>query len=144
MHAALASRPATPDFPSRDATADELAGWRSGAERQLIAAIEVLDAATRPRLSALSAHLAARFEALSGANAARVNRIHGDYHLGQLLRTEDDFVVIDFEGEPAAAQAAHRRRRRDLAGMLRSLDYAAHGAWGPGCGRSRTLAGGRP
>ena len=67
-------------------------------------------------------------------NAAKI-RIHGDYHLGQVLYTGKDFVILDFEGEPARALSERKLKRsalRDVAGMMRSFQYAAYSAlWQP-------------
>jgi len=71
-----------------------------------------------------------RFRALVGTRiAANRIRTHGDFHLGQVLYTGSDFVITDFEGEPARALSERRLKRsalRDVAGMIRSFHYAAY------------------
>jgi maltose alpha-D-glucosyltransferase/alpha-amylase len=64
------------------------------------------------------------------SNAAKI-RIHGDYHLGQILYTGKDFIILDFEGEPARALNERKQKRsalRDVAGMMRSFQYADYSA----------------
>jgi len=71
----------------------------------------------------------ARFREVLALNMTGMRiRCHGDFHLGQVLFTGKDFVIIDFEGEPARPLSERRMKRsplRDVAGMLRSFDYAA-------------------
>jgi trehalose synthase-fused probable maltokinase len=123
LHAALASDGADPDFAPEPIGREDVARWAADIRRDVEAA-DVLAPGDTSR-DAVERTLAS-LEALVGTVKIRS---HGDYHLGQVLKTEDGFAVIDFEGEPARPLAERRARQsalRDVAGMLRSLDYAAH------------------
>jgi maltose alpha-D-glucosyltransferase/alpha-amylase len=84
------------------------------------------------RLRAKKRDLSRRVDRLLTARlGGRLMRVHGDYHLGQVLYTGRDFYIVDFEGEPARSRSDRERLRSplaDIAGMLRSFHYAAFGA----------------
>ena len=99
--------------------------------------MERLDAAVGavPQLAGYRAAAARRFTSLAGQPLI-MQRVHGDLHLGQALRTPADWLLIDFEGEPGSVSSQRRQPDsplRDVAGMLRSFDYAGCGDRGEFC-----------
>jgi maltose alpha-D-glucosyltransferase/alpha-amylase len=99
------------------------------------------------RLIDRRAEVIARTRAAAAAvpGTLRTSRIHGDYHLGQVLLGEEDFTIVDFEGEPTRTIEERRRHQspmKDIAGMLRSFHYAAGAAVVSRAGTAATPAGG--
>lgn len=138
LHLALASRADEPDFAPEPVTESDLATWKRTTTAELRAIAADLAARARdlpPTVREIIAAIldreaellgrAAGFQALAGTVKTR---IHGDYHLGQLLRTpDDDWMLLDFEGEPARTIAERRAKTapmKDVADMLRSFGYA--------------------
>jgi maltose alpha-D-glucosyltransferase/alpha-amylase len=142
LHAALASREDLPDFRPEPVTPDDIARWREEvaaqartvfaelrrrrsemrpADQALIAALLELEGSTGQRLAALLP---------DDIDALKI-RHHGDLHLGQKLWVKDDVFILDFEGEPRRPIAERRRKgmaARDVAGVIRSIDYSATAA----------------
>jgi maltokinase len=96
--------------------------------QQLVARVEAAVQVV-PDLAPYEAALREVYAEVAGrTEPVAVQRVHGDYHLGQVLRTADGWILLDFEGEPArplAERTALMSPLRDVAGMLRSYDYAA-------------------
>jgi maltokinase len=111
-------------LPSRVADEDEHLATAKQMHERLDAALAVV-----PELAEFADGLRAQYDALAGLRTSiPVQRIHGDFHLGQALRVDDGWKIIDFEGEPArplSERVMLMSPLRDVAGMLRSFDYAA-------------------
>lgn len=132
MHAALSDDRGVPEFAPREATRAELRAWARNAQRQLVRAVDVTPGEAgrflHDRAAAIAAELTI-FEALPTTPV--LARVHGDYHLGQVLIAADGFRIVDFEGEPSRVleeRRAHGSPLRDVACMLRSLDHVGRSA----------------
>jgi maltose alpha-D-glucosyltransferase/alpha-amylase len=139
LHSVLAAPADDPDFAPEVADKGVLTSWAEAVIEQMDSAFALLRAAKEwpdPQTGELADALLGLEEELrqlahklaqSGVDALRT-RVHGDFHLGQVLVVQGDAYIIDFEGEPARPMAQRRMKScplRDVAGLLRSFDYAA-------------------
>jgi maltose alpha-D-glucosyltransferase/alpha-amylase len=142
LHAALADARGDPAFEPEPMTAAAWQRLAASLRAHGDAALQALAAGlgrVSPELAGQAAALiarrdaiAARFDRLAALDAPMsAIRVHGDYHLGQVLVADGDVVILDFEGEPLKSIAERRSKQpalKDVAGMLRSFDYAAYAA----------------
>jgi maltose alpha-D-glucosyltransferase/alpha-amylase len=142
LHLALAQGTSDVAFAPERMTTVDLSGLAADLCRHAEQVLEVLtsQANVLPELLSAQAHqlvaqhatIMERLQAVATLPPGMTRiRCHGDYHLGQLLWYENNFVIIDFEGEPMRPLAERRRKQsplKDIAGMLRSLSYAAYAA----------------
>ena len=137
MHRALSPESAAdPAFAPEPIGSEDIAGWHRYVAEQADIVFDRLEQYQAQMPDPLVAELIerrdllrARIARLKGlkVEAAKI-RCHGDYHLGQVLAAQNGFAIIDFEGEPRRSLADRRHKQtpmRDVAGMLRSIDYAA-------------------
>ena len=131
MHLALAAGAPGTNMAPAPLTEEALNGWANAMTREL----DELLARDEPSLDPLRdvrQDVVARFDQLRGLSpGGLLTRIHGDLHLGQLLRIDTGWAILDFEGEPDRTPAERRALStplRDVAAMLRSFDYAAAAA----------------
>jgi maltose alpha-D-glucosyltransferase/alpha-amylase len=140
LHRALLTPARDPAFDAEPITSEDIQRWSDEVRATLKQTLQALEAAAPETLGeAALPHVQAMLQKRAQLEAivedfAKITpsgakcRIHGDYHLGQLLMVKDDVYVVDFEGEPRRSIEERRAKSsplRDVAGILRSFDYAA-------------------
>ena len=134
LHATLGSEPSDPAFSAEEPSAESLGLLTATLDDELAAVFAGLptDMEVLAPILGRGEEVRERLRGLSQLGSiGKLVRHHGDYHLGQVLWASGDWLVIDFEGEPARTLAERRRKRsplRDVAGMLRSFAHAASAA----------------
>lgn len=127
LHVLLSREEFGPELLPEEIDVEDLKGWSVGAQQRLDRL-----APRVPELAELSERITARLENIKSlGEAGRKTRVHGDFHLGQVLRTPRSWLILDFEGEPARRLEERRSKQspvKDVAGMLRSFSYAGYSA----------------
>ena len=139
VHAALARPSENPAFAPEPATPQDSTNWAASAAADVAALLDALarreiwenkeaEAIARSLIEQRKPLLQAVQRLRTADGALLKTRVHGDFHLGQVLVAQGDAVIVDFEGEPARSLAQRRAKTspaKDVAGLLRSFDYAA-------------------
>lgn len=138
LHKALALRTGDPNFDPEPLASNDLVDWKRRVHADALATLALIEehrgqlpASAQINLNILLEQRQKLFTQIENckmpAGPCLKTRYHGDYHLGQVLVSNNDFIIIDFEGEPARPLAERRAKHsalRDVSAMLRSFDYA--------------------